>query len=1101
MAQPEESEENKKIYDLSPFEVVVSENDIGYYTENTLAGSRMNSKLSDLAASITVVTAQQLEDTASIDINDIFLYEANTEGVHTYTAYSIDRYGGVTESVQMNPETSNRVRGIGSPDRATNYFVSISGIPLDAYNIESVTINRGPNSVLYGLGSAAGLINSSPMKARIGDDSNRINLRIGSWDEYRASFKLNRTLVKDKLAVAVAGLYHKRGFQQKPSSDITRRFYTALTYRPFEKTTLRFSYERYNEVYQRPNSTTPGDSISNWRNAGSPTFNPSTMQITHNGVFNPIALGSSDEVIAASGGGIDVYTHSVRPVFLVNNGSLYGTRTQRQIGATIDAPSEPEQLLYSTGPTYDSPLFVAPGISDKSIYDWDEINILSGNHGRKNSESWEVFLEQKLLDNLFLEVGARHERLESFSLNAQSGNQARIFVDVNETLLDGTANPYFLKTFIETWEPTAFDRPTDNDTYRASLAYELDFTGNSNWTRWFGRHNLMAMGQSRTLRSEWYRWRESVISDHDWSGDPGTSRVTGPNPRIRQNRIYYLGDNGVVNQAPGMSLMQQRGSFGADYPSGVIGQSWNQTLRHFVATVDDDGNIVRDGDSSYSVAGGRPVGEWVDEQAVTATILHDAQTSEEIVNSFSAVAQSYFLDEHIITTLGWRKDTRKARNSLHPDINEAGYRYNVTENLDIFPDEWDEVTGNTRTLGVVVSPFSFSIVPKWAQGIKFHYNESDTFSPAGLEQDLFLNPLELPTGTGKDYGFAVSLMDNKFVMRVNWYEAEQKNSRAGGSTTTITWRTRRVENEGDWGLVDMIEQDIESREDLPEGTLDAFIIGDSSTAPYLAEIAQRSGLSEAFMQQDVGFNDSRTIASEGMEISLNYNPVKNWNIKLTVAKQVSIESESAPATQQWIWGNGSADNPEAGSRLDVWQTIMFADENGNLVPWWTTEWEGMPSWGSTPKDWYTGVVDAPLRLLIATQGTPQPQVRKWRTALITNYQFADGVLNGIGIGGSLRWEDKASIGNYGITNPNSGIVDQYDPARPIYDDANYYVDLWGSYRTTILNGRVGLKIQLNVRDIFEDGGLKTIRANPDGSPSVYRIVQPRTFYLSSSFDF
>jgi len=69
---------------LNPFSVDASK-DIGYYAENTLAGSRLKTNVGDLASSITVVTKQQLEDTGSLNINDVFLYEANTEGASTYT--------------------------------------------------------------------------------------------------------------------------------------------------------------------------------------------------------------------------------------------------------------------------------------------------------------------------------------------------------------------------------------------------------------------------------------------------------------------------------------------------------------------------------------------------------------------------------------------------------------------------------------------------------------------------------------------------------------------------------------------------------------------------------------------------------------------------------------------------------------------------------------------------------------------------------------------------------------------------------------------------------------------------------------------------------
>ena len=69
---------------LSPF-VVNTAKDTGYFAENTLAGSRMKTKLSDLGASISVVTKAQMEDFASTDVNDIFRYEVNTEGSGTYT--------------------------------------------------------------------------------------------------------------------------------------------------------------------------------------------------------------------------------------------------------------------------------------------------------------------------------------------------------------------------------------------------------------------------------------------------------------------------------------------------------------------------------------------------------------------------------------------------------------------------------------------------------------------------------------------------------------------------------------------------------------------------------------------------------------------------------------------------------------------------------------------------------------------------------------------------------------------------------------------------------------------------------------------------------
>jgi hypothetical protein len=42
--------------------------------------------------------------------------------------------------------------------------------------------------------------------------------------------------------------------------------------------------------------------------------------------------------------------------------------------------------------------------------------------------------------------------------------------------------------------------------------------------------------------------------------------------------------------------------------------------------------------------------------------------------------------------------------------------------------------------------------------------------------------------------------------------------------------------------------------------------------------------------------------------------------------------------------------------------------------------------------------------------------------------------------------------------------------------------------------------RLNVRNVQEDGRLQPINAGPDGEPNSYRIVAPRQFIFSATFD-
>jgi hypothetical protein len=49
--------------------------------------------------------------------------------------------------------------------------------------------------------------------------------------------------------------------------------------------------------------------------------------------------------------------------------------------------------------------------------------------------------------------------------------------------------------------------------------------------------------------------------------------------------------------------------------------------------------------------------------------------------------------------------------------------------------------------------------------------------------------------------------------------------------------------------------------------------------------------------------------------------------------------------------------------------------------------------------------------------------------------------------------------------------------------------------------RIRSHVQLNVMDVFENGGLRATAVNPDGQPYNYRIIDPRKFVLSTTFDF
>ncbi|MDQ8201085.1 TonB-dependent receptor plug domain-containing protein [Pelagicoccus enzymogenes] len=1095
--------DDEEVFELSPFEVSPAETDIGYRATNTLAGTRMNANIKDLGSSITVVTAQQLEDTAAVDLNDVFLYESNTEGTGNFTSFSVvGNPPTVRESIQQSPAQANRIRGIGSAERAVNYYTSLSQIPADSYNLERVTINRGPNSVLYGLGSASGLVNTTPGKATIGSELKRIRFRFGD-DSYRGSFNVNQTIVEDKLAIYVAGMYQDQEWARKPSFELTRRSYVAATYKPFENTKITASAEWFNQDANRPNFTPPNDYVSSWIDAGKPSWNPITRTVTRGDGTTAVVTGIRDYREAGSlnnlADGISFDWNNTRAAVLIENGDFLG-RYQRGVqnnGQAFGVGNTNLDYLATTLNLYETPgydLWTTSQVNDKSIYDWDSINILSANSVSSEATTYELGFQQKLAEKLYLDIGFFKEDYDEDVNNSMGERGVR--VDPNEFLLDGSVNPHFGKVYVDSVQASPMHRAANNEILRANLAYELDLTEQDNIFRHLGNHKFNALAQNRKLRNQWARYREAVISDHDWVDTSRPVFSRGNNAALL-TKFYYVGEDGSIERSPGLDGgFPDHPVFGAAYPEGSVGGSYSLPVTYF--SPDPAGTFVIDGVN----------GEWVTEDTTVAAALHDTRADRRELDSQGVVLQSFFWDDRIVTTLGWRKDKASDQLGDIAPTNGAGFR--TFAELDSW-DDWDpiEVEGETSTRGVVFHAFDW---------MSLHYNESDNFSPASAAVDFFGDPLPKPTGEGEDYGVTFNLFENKLVTKINWYEASEKNSRnLPGDIGRFTWRSRRVEDESSWGFRDFLEWKITERDGLPprgeEGSLNSigFLDGGilNPAYPYAEEIIERAMYPESYYDGRTNYSDTASAAAEGMEIEVIYNPLENWTIKVTGNKQESIYSDLGFYTTEWLYGvGGTFENPIEGSRVWLWRDspeaqFTYTDGDGNTQ---TGNWfnDRASLWGGSsqiPGEWFQGVVKSLLDAAILRDGLPRPQVRKWRWNILTNYRFKDGGLKGLGIGGSVRWQDKAAIGSRGIDTTGNGNFDSFDAFNLIYDDGDTNLDLWASYTRKIWDDSVNWKIQFNIRDAFDNGGLDPISANPDGSTNAWRINDGAQYFLTNTFEF
>jgi len=234
-----------------------------------------------------VVNKEQMGDFAMLDINDIFAYEANTEGTGNYTDFSFDVYGAPVDNVQLDPNNANRIRGLGAANITLGNFETSGRVPIDPLNIDSVEISRGPNSSLFGIGSSSGTVNSVPASANLRRNKSQVTFRVDDTAGYRTTLDLNRVLKPGVFAVRGSAAYQHDAYERKPSGVDSVRLNGMAKYRPFAKTTLSASYSSYGMHGNRPNATSARDDISGWLAAGSPTWDPISRTAKLGGVSIP----------------------------------------------------------------------------------------------------------------------------------------------------------------------------------------------------------------------------------------------------------------------------------------------------------------------------------------------------------------------------------------------------------------------------------------------------------------------------------------------------------------------------------------------------------------------------------------------------------------------------------------------------------------------------------------------------------------------------------------------------------------------------------------------------------------------------------------------
>ncbi|MBD5778299.1 TonB-dependent receptor plug domain-containing protein [Pelagicoccus sp. NFK12] len=1202
-AQSASTSEDDEIFELSPFEVKSSADDTGYRATNTLAGSRLSTNLADIGASISVVTLQQMEDTASTDLNDIFRYEASTEGSSTYTpGVGVLRGDGIADvnagfasganGIAMTNATANTVRGLGSPSASINFYRAINQIPLDSYNVQSVEISRGPNSMLFGTGSPAGVVNQSRTTAALNQNLQALKLKFDDRGSKRASLSFNRSLVDDKLAVAGAILVDNKEFERKPSYDDTRRFYGSVTFKPTEKTKFNLNFEDYSNENRRPNTLTPVDYVTPWIEEGMPMYNPITKMVTYtstgeqvgpfiNRTGSPLiddvrsyimGLPDYDETkwnssqtsyngrsivgwtaLAENGSALQVpsmrWTNS-RPTMQIGGGETVnwfqaqpgGYRTQfgTDENPAANAPWGPSSSdIYANADNYpvyeqywsssadysarggDIASWKYSGVTDQSIYDWENLNILQMNYGEEDARTTNLEFEQKLNDDLYFSAGWFRQDFESYSSYTVSQlNATTFYVDTNSHLPDGSVNPYAGGVYVQDLDPDSFRNELVNDQYRAILAYTPDFTANDGWSRWLGKHQFIGFLSEEKETQDFYRLRFNYYDSGE--ADAGMIRyLANPNNDADGNPTGYRNEGATTRRA---FYLSQPNLDVSQYGVANMGSGeWNYT--------DYTGNMdVYNWENS----------QWQQVSYSASFNPHSAHTGSKQtkISTWNIGGTSHFWEDRIVATYGIREDevsnrgttsgtiTDENGNVLSESLTRPELYENGFLNLDAIMDRyrpWTTISEQTSTAGVVVRPFkgwdgiesranSGNLFSEFLNTVGFTFNKSETFNPpTSARVDLFGNALPKPSGEGEDIGIQFSLFENKLFAKVSKYESSNENEQISGGTvfsrftgnldqsTFRNWaRTIALIN---WG------QDPTNTETFGAN------LSTAQEEQLEADIEAIWGLPYDYYSDLGSTGATRSVFAEGTEVEVVYNPTRNWTLKFTGSKQETVYSNVMKEYGAWFdrrfpdWQNASAADHLLPEYQDLATYTTDGGTNVNLTNFWSSYGYTSQVRDTNPVDrtveaYYNSILVPQVRLATDLEGQVITNQSKYQAALTTNYKFTDGKYKGWSVGGSMRWLDKKSIGYYGKASGANGpdYIDISDTSRPIYTPAQTFYDFWLSHKRPIWDGKADMKVQLNIVNAFESGGLQTVGVNFDGSPYGYRIIDPRKFVLSFGFD-
>jgi iron complex outermembrane recepter protein len=523
---PAPAPDSPEVVELSPFTVNTSR-DLGYAAENTLAGSRLNTQLRDTAGSVSVFTKEFLDDLAITDLRELVQYTVNAE-MNTNENQSGTGQNPVINAQSLTPTIL--IRGAAA-SLGTDYFTSIT--PTDPYRVGRYEDSRGPNSILFGLGSPGGLINESSKVASTGRDATNVRYSTGSFARSRLELDANKVLRRDRLALSIAGLLQENGGWRAFDFQDKKRVFASITARPTRSLKLTAMGEIGRDLNAVVRNTVETDEALAWmdnrdaKGVAAVTFTPNNTVPT----AAMIALG----VTARDGNRTG---QNRRAIFIENDGTVFDN-----IGAFLSGTYNNSAVRAPDG----TPGVTASALKvrDSRIYP-DNVNAAGpGMYREQVLRNYTLTADWQATTNLAFNLGHNYQYSRAY-VYLMVGTDPTLRGDPNRTLgVNGPLNPYAGRLYFDgNWRRDV--HLGDTHETRLSASYALNPK-----IKWVGRHRFAAM----VSRTEQFDTRAN--SWLAFAGRPYNATPNNANNRITvRNYItegswatYRVGDWRVLPKA------------------------------------------------------------------------------------------------------------------------------------------------------------------------------------------------------------------------------------------------------------------------------------------------------------------------------------------------------------------------------------------------------------------------------------------------------------------------------------------------------------------------------------------------------------------------